>query len=140
MSHTRNELLKAYKEGIQKVWVTNFGAIKPLEQQLSFYAKLAWEADGMPIAILKPLTKLFLTRWLDSMFTGQPGKATAPLLLEFDQLTNARKLEHMDDDCFSQTAFEMKQQHACIVMNIFAVSWRRFMRTCQSRRRMPFSR
>ena len=25
MSHTRNELLKAYKEGIQKVWVTNFG-------------------------------------------------------------------------------------------------------------------
>ena len=23
-----------------------FGAIKPLEQQLSFYAKLAWEADG----------------------------------------------------------------------------------------------
>ena len=27
-----------------------------------------------------------------------------------------------------------------VLMNIFAVSWRRFMRTCQSRRRMPFSR
>ena len=28
------------------MWVTNVGAIKPLKQQLSFYAKLAWEADG----------------------------------------------------------------------------------------------
>lgn len=106
MSHTRNELLKAYKEGIQKVWVTNFGAIKPLEQQLSFYAKLAWEADGDANRDLETFDEtIFLTRWLDSMFTGQPGKATALLLLEFDQLTNARKLEHMDDDCFSQTAF-----------------------------------
>ena len=106
MSHTRNELLKAYKEGIQKVWVTNFGAIKPLEQKLSFYAKLAWEADGDANRDLETFDEtIFLTRWLDSMFTGQPGKAAAALLLEFDQLTNARKLEHMDDDCFSQTAF-----------------------------------
>ena len=106
MSHTRNELLKAYKEGIQKVWVTNFGAIKPLEQQLSFYAKLAWEADGDTNRDLETFDEtIFLTRWLDSMFTGQPGKAAAALLVEFDQLTNARKLEHMDDDCFSQTAF-----------------------------------
>ncbi len=106
MAHTRNELLKAYKEGIQKVWVTNFGAIKPLEQQLSFYAKLAWEADGDAHRDLETFDEtIFLTRWLDSMFSGQPGAKLAPLLLEFDQLTNARKLEHMDDDCFSQTAF-----------------------------------
>ncbi len=106
MAHTRNELLKAYKEGIQKVWVTNFGAIKPLEQQLSFYAKLAWEADGDAHRDLETFDEtIFLTRWLDSMFSGQPGAKLAPLLLQFDQLTNARKLEHMDDDCFSQTAF-----------------------------------
>ena len=106
MAQTRNELLKAYKEGIQKVWVTNFGAIKPLEQQFSFYAKLAWEADGDAHRDLETFDEtVFLTRWLDSMFSGQPGAKLAPLLLEFDQLTNARKLEHMDDDCFSQTAF-----------------------------------
>ncbi len=106
MAHTRNELLKAYKEGIQKVWVTNFGAIKPIEQQLSFYAKLAWEADGDAHRDLETFDEtIFLTRWLDRMFSGQPGAKLAPLLLEFDQLTNARKLEHMDDDCFSQTAF-----------------------------------
>ena len=39
---------------------------------------------------------------------------------------------------FHRQHLEMRQPHACIVMNIFAVSWRRFMRTCQSRRRMPF--
>lgn len=106
MAHTRNELLKAYKEGIQKVWVTNFGAIKPIEQQLSFYAKLAWEADGDAHRDLETADEtIFLTRWLDRMFSGQPGAKLAPLLLQFDQLTNARKLEHMDDDCFSQTAF-----------------------------------
>lgn len=78
MSHTRNELLKAYKEGIQKVWVTNFGAIKPLEQQLSFYAKLAWEADGDANRDLETFDEtIFLTRWLDSMFTGQPGKSSS---------------------------------------------------------------
>lgn len=106
MAHTRNELLKAYKEGIQKVWVTNFGAIKPLEQQLSFYAKLAWEADGDAHRDLETFDEtIFLTKWLNSMFSGQPGAKLAPLLIEFDQLTNTRKLEHMDDDCFSQTAF-----------------------------------
>ena len=41
---------------------------------------------------------------------------------------------------FHRQHLEMKQPHACIVMNIFAESWRRFMRTCQSRRRMLFSR
>lgn len=106
MAHTRNELLKAYKEGIQKVWVTNFGAIKPLEQQLSFYAKLAWEADGQAWRQLETADEsVFLTKWLDSMFTGNIGEKMTPLLLEFDQLTNVRKLEHMDDDCFSQTAY-----------------------------------
>ncbi len=106
MAQTRNELLKAYKEGIQKLWVTNFGAIKPIEQQLSFYAKLAWEADGNSDRDLETFDEtIFLTRWLNQMFTGDPGEKLAPLLLEFDQLTNTRKLEHMDDDCFSQTAF-----------------------------------
>lgn len=106
MAHTRNELLKAYNEGIQKIWVTNFGAIKPLEQQLSFYARLAWEADGSKERNLETEDeKIFLTKWIDSMFSGSVGCELAPMLLEFDQLTNVRKIEHMEDDCFSQTAY-----------------------------------
>ena len=35
--------------------------------------------------------------------TARKSSSSAPSRI--DQLTNARKLEHMDDDCFSQTAF-----------------------------------
>lgn len=103
MSHTRNELKKAYEEGIKKLWVTNFGAIKPLEQQLSFYAAFAWEA-GREDA-LTDNEEQFLVEWINRNFSGNWGEALAPLLLEFDQLTNVRKIEHMDMDVFSQTAY-----------------------------------
>ncbi len=103
LAHTRNELKKAYEEGVRKIWVTNFGAMKPLEQQISFYAAYAWEAgreggcteDG----------QRFLREWIDRTFSGGHGCELAPLLAEFDQLTNARKVEQMDFDAFSQTAY-----------------------------------
>lgn len=103
LAHTRNELLKAYEEGIRKIWVTNFGAIKPLEQQLTFYAALAWEA-GRENALTNT-EELFLEKWIDSTFSGGHGKELAPYLTEFDQLTNTRKIEQMDMDAFSQTAY-----------------------------------
>lgn len=103
LAHTRNELLKAYEEGIRKIWVTNFGAIKPLEQQISFYAALAWEAGKKDA--LTDNEELFLEKWIDDTFSGGFGKELAPCLLSFDQLTNTRKVEQMDMDAFSQTAY-----------------------------------
>lgn len=103
LSHTRNELLKAYDEGITRLWATNFGAIKPLEMQMSFYARLAWTAGRHDELVDDE--ELFVARWIDSMFSGEHGKMLAPLLLEFDQLTNVRKLEHLESDVFSQTAY-----------------------------------
>ena len=72
------------------------------------------------------------------MFTGQPGKAAAALLVEFDQLTNARKLEHMDDDCFSQTAFGDEAAARMHRYEYICSELEKIMRTCRSRRRMPF--
>lgn len=103
LAQTRNELLKGYQEGIRKLWVTNFGALKPLEQEMSFYAKLAWEA-GREDAVTNDEI-IFLTQWIDSMFTGNIGSETAGLLHAFDQITNVRKIEYMDWDIFSQTAY-----------------------------------
>ena len=37
--------------------------------------------------------------------SGGIGEQTARLLNDFSQLTNVRKLENMDDDAFSQTAY-----------------------------------
>ncbi len=103
LSHTRNELMKAYQEGIRKLWVTNFGAMKPLEQQMTFYARLAWEA-GREDAITND-EQAFLAEWMDKTFSGGYGNELAKMLTEFDQLTNVRKLEQMDVDAFSQTAY-----------------------------------
>lgn len=103
LAHTRNELKKAYDEGIQKLWVTNFGAMKPLEQQMTYYASLAWEV-GKENALTDD-EQLFLENWINETFSGNHGKELALVLLAFDQLTNTRKLEQMDIDVFSQTAY-----------------------------------
>lgn len=103
LSQTRNELKKAYEEGIRKLWVTNFGAIKPLEQQMTYYAQLAWDIGKTDTICADEVE--FLAKWIDETFSGHHGKKLAPMLVEFDQLTNVRKVEQMDVDTFSQTAY-----------------------------------
>lgn len=101
LAQTRNELKKAFAEGIRKIWVTNFGAQKPLEEEMTFYAQLAWET-GKP----DPMTddeQEFLQQWINRTFSGNHGEELAGLLVQFDQITNERKVEQMDTDAFSQT-------------------------------------
>ncbi|MCD8068451.1 MAG: glycosyl hydrolase 115 family protein, partial [Lachnospiraceae bacterium] len=43
LAQTKYELEKAYDNGIRKLWVTNMGAIKPLEQEMEFVLRLGWE-------------------------------------------------------------------------------------------------
>lgn len=103
LAHTRNELCKAYEQGIRKLWVMNVGAIKPLEQQIEFYLTYAWE-----IGKEKNTTEdvdAYLAGWIDRNFTGGCGKEMADVLNQFDQLTNVRKIEQMDTDTFSQTSY-----------------------------------
>ena len=103
LSQTRNELKKAYEEGIRKVWVTNFGAVKPLEIELTYYSRLAWEI-GREDALSNDEAE-FLEKWIDQTFSGNHGKRLSQILTEFDQLTNVRKIEQMDSDVFSQTSY-----------------------------------
>jgi hypothetical protein len=103
LAHTRNELQKAWNEGIRKLWVLNSGAMKPLEQEITFFLRLAWEI-GKPGALTEDVDA-FVADWIDRMFTGKIGKQVSGLLNDFSQLTNVRKLENMDYDAFSQTAY-----------------------------------
>lgn len=103
LAHTRNELQKAWNEGIRKLWVLNSGAMKPLEQEITFFLKLAWEI-GKPGALTEDV-EAFVGDWIDNMFAGRIGKEVSVLLNDFSQLTNVRKVENMDHDAFSQTAY-----------------------------------
>lgn len=101
--HTRNELQKAWDEGIRKLWVLNSGAMKPLEQEITFFLRLAWEI-GKPGALTENV-EAFTEEWIDHNFSGGIGKQVSALLHDFSQLTNVRKVENMDYDAFSQTAY-----------------------------------
>ena len=91
--------MKAYREGIQKLWILNVGALKPLEMEMEFFLRLAWEAgreDGRTENVDK-----FVSQWIDRNFTGAQGDKLGPLLNQFSQIANVRKLEMMEDDVFS---------------------------------------
>lgn len=103
LAHTRNELQKAWDEGIRKLWVLNSGAMKPLEQEITFFLRLAWEI-GKPGALTEDV-EAFVEDWIDSTFSGKIGRQVSALLNDFSQLTNVQKLENMDYDAFSQTAY-----------------------------------
>lgn len=136
LAHTKNELRKAWEEGIRKLWVLNCGAIKPLEQEITFFLQLAWEIgkyniqeknqkdfeiaqkdnekhweDSGEISVknTEPYdtkdVEVWVKNWIDRMFTGNIGSKVSKLLNDFSQLTNVRKLENMDYDAFSQTAY-----------------------------------
>lgn len=103
LAHTKNELEKAWQEGIRKLWVLNSGAMKPLEQEIEFFLRLAWEV-GKKDRLTEDVDR-YAADWIDRNFSGGIGKQTAALLNDFSQLTNVRKLENMDADAFSQTAY-----------------------------------
>ena len=103
LAHTANELRKAYAEGIRKLWVMNVGAMKPLEQEIEFFLRLAWEMDKENA--LTDDVEQYVEDWINRNFSGNIGNRVSNLLNTFSQTTNTRKLELMDYDAFSQTAY-----------------------------------
>ena len=119
LAHTAYELEKAWQEGIRKLWVINTGAMKPLEQEIEFFLRLAWEAgkESAPrFGALsgkreKPLSRdvdAYVADWISRNFSEKIfgkfsgnfsgdisdgiGAQVAKLLNDFSQLTNVRKI------------------------------------------------
>lgn len=103
LAHMKNELKKAYENGIQRMWVLNVGAIKPLEIDLEFFITYGWEIARNEVKTAK--ISDYLTNWVDSNFSGGFGKEAADIYESFSQTANVRKVEHMKANVFSQTAY-----------------------------------
>lgn len=103
LAHTGNELRKSYESGIRKLWVLNIGGLKPVEQDMEYFLRYGWEA-GKETGITKDAFQ-FTRHWIDTNFTGGHGAEAAELYESFAQATNVRKIEHMNSDVFSQTAY-----------------------------------
>ena len=102
IAKTKNELKKAYDNGIQKLWVLNVGAIKPIEPELEFFVRYAWE-------ITKETTTddvdKYIEQWINKNFSNNIGKACAKIFNEFDLLTDVRKVEFLENDVFSLNSY-----------------------------------
>lgn len=103
LAHTGNELKKSYESGIRKLWILNVGGLKPLEQDMEYFLRYGWEA-GKESGITKNAFK-FTEHWINSNFSGNHGTEAAELYETFAQVTNVRKIEHMQSGVFSQTAY-----------------------------------
>ena len=98
----RNELRKAWERGIRTLWVDNVGPLKPLEQDVELFLRLAWEA-GKETTTSDPTA--FLADWVDRNFSGGHGPRVAEILQDFAQLNDVRKVEQLASRVFSQTAY-----------------------------------
>ncbi|MGX7131614.1 glycosyl hydrolase 115 family protein [Enterococcus songbeiensis] len=102
LARMKNELQKSWDNGIRKIWVLNVGAIKPIEQDIEFFTRFAFEVGKEETT---SDVEDFLSGWINANFSQDIGKRTGKLLNEFTQLTNVRKIEQLDSETFSQTAF-----------------------------------
>ncbi len=113
LAHTANELKKAYAEGIGKLWVTNFGTLKPFEEEMSYFADLAWET-GKEGGITEN-TDLWLENWIKKTFgesiEEDAAEELAELLNDFDQVSNVRKVEHLEPDVFLMNGYGDEGAH-----------------------------
>ncbi|WP_150275251.1 glycosyl hydrolase 115 family protein [Paenibacillus tepidiphilus] len=103
LAHTGNELRKSYASGIRNIWILNVGGLKPLEQDMEFFLRCGWEA-GQAAGVTKDPFR-FTEQWINRNFSGHHGREAAELYETFAQVTNVRKIEHMNSQVFSQTAY-----------------------------------
>jgi hypothetical protein len=103
LAQTGNELKKSYATGIRNIWVLNVGGLKPVEQDMEFFLRYGWDA-GKDKAFIKDVSR-FTEEWINSNFSGNHGAEAAELYNTFARVTNVRKIEHMNSNVFSQTAY-----------------------------------
>lgn len=88
----REEMMKAWGSGSDRLWVLNVGDIKPLEYNIQLFLDMAYDA--------KPFTssayvRTHMQHWLDGIFGKEYASALTGLLWEYYQLAFERRPEFM---------------------------------------------
>ena len=68
------EMQRAYRHGVDKVWVLNVGDIKPAEYLISLFVDMAWEGSRFG----KDKLGAYMARWYEEQL-GMEGKELLPL-------------------------------------------------------------
>ncbi|MES2332521.1 MAG: glycosyl hydrolase 115 family protein [Bacteroidota bacterium] len=97
----REEMIKAYETGADRLWVLNVGDIKPLEYNIQFFMDMAYNAKPFEES---GYTKKHLQQWANTVFQ-EKGNEIAKVLWEYYDLAFQRRPEFMG---WSQTEPDTK--------------------------------
>ena len=92
------EMHKAYAYGSDRVWVFNVGDIKPLEMEMEFALRLAYDPDRWPAEHAMG----FIDDWARKTFGSKYANEIAQIFDEYYRLTQQAKPEHIDRVTFSK--------------------------------------
>ncbi|MEP6648143.1 MAG: glycosyl hydrolase 115 family protein, partial [Saprospiraceae bacterium] len=101
----REEMMKAYETGADRVWVLNVGDIKPLEYNIQFFMDMAYNTNAFKQS---SNTKKYLQQWANTVFGKEKGNAIAEILWEYYALAFERRPEFMG---WSQTEPNTKTKY-----------------------------
>lgn len=91
-SLVREEMMKAYETGADRLWVVNVGDIKPQEYNMQQFLDMAY--DPAPFKDSR-YTKQHLLNWVSSIFGKEKGQKIQSILWEYYQLAFERRPEFM---------------------------------------------
>lgn len=88
----QEEMMKAYHNGSNRLWVLNVGDIKPIEYNIEFFLDMAWDAEPFKN---KAYAKQHLQQWAAGLFGKNQAPEIASLLWKYYQLAFQRRPEFM---------------------------------------------
>lgn len=88
----REEMMKAYETGANRLWVLNVGDIKPAEYNIQMFMDMAYNASPFKDS---RYPKRHLYKWLSSLFGKENAQNIQSILWEYYQLAFQRKPEFM---------------------------------------------
>jgi hypothetical protein len=101
----REELTKAWDHGVRKLWVLNVGDIKPAEQDIDYFLKMAWQVPEFRDVSEQG----FMEGWYAEQFPVRFASRIARIMEQYDHLNFIRRPEFMGfngyDDEIQRTAF-----------------------------------
>lgn len=89
----REEMMKAYDNGSNRLWVVNVGDIKPLEYATELFLDMAY--DVTPFKENNDYQQLHLLKWVARIFGNEAANVITPILRRYYQLAFERKPEFM---------------------------------------------
>lgn len=88
----REEMMKAYETGADRLWVLNVGDIKPIEYDMQLFLDMAYNA--LPFKESR-YSKLHLNDWVSDIFGPANSKSITDVTWDYYQLAFERRPEFM---------------------------------------------